>query len=69
MTNPLMTMAETFVTSDQTTESDYLGPTLNNVQLSTTEVNVGEEIVFSASVSDDFRSIKCNWHDILCRQI
>ncbi len=57
ITNPLMTMAESFVTSDQTTESDYTGPTLNNVQLSTTEVNVGEEIVFTASVVDNISGV------------
>lgn len=50
-------MAQSFVTSDQTTESDYMGPTLHNVQLSTTEVNVGEEIVFTASVSDDISGV------------
>jgi hypothetical protein len=52
-----MTMAESLVTSNQTTESDYTGPTLTNVQLSKTEVNVGEEIVFTASVSDDISGV------------
>jgi hypothetical protein len=57
ITNPLMTMAETLVTSDQTTESDYMGPILNNIQLSTTDVSVGEEIIFTASVSDDLSGV------------
>ncbi|WP_338470935.1 triple tyrosine motif-containing protein [Niallia sp. XMNu-256] len=55
--NPLMALAEPLEISNQTTESDYIEPTLNNVQLSTRDVNVGEEIVFTASVSDDLSGV------------